>query len=246
MWRIDSFETRQVRLNFSSSGQPSRDVTQLVVGEIVFANAVELTDWRETDRLQLLVCESCGIEHCEPGGWLCPRSAGEYVVFIPAFPEMLGGESDRAEYAPPPYVSTKGIPVFDRGAYVALRERCSGLPAQERLPTLNGSDLVRALQWEAPMRALGRFPSSPEIRRDLVLAASDDDAATVVSELSRLLHEVGEMETVVLRPALANEKDVTLYLDGPSSPEWAPIVAAGREQNLLSPMPRTVAEGRRA
>lgn len=243
MWRIDSFESRRVRLDFSSSGQASPDVTQLVADDVVFANAVELTDWSEMARLQVLICESCGFEHCEPGGWLCPRSAGGYVVFVPAFAAMLEGESESTEYGPPPYVTTKGIPLCDPAAYATLRERCAGLPAQEQLPRLNGIDLLRSLQWEAPMRVLGRFPVIPEVRRGLVLASSDGDAGVLVSRLSRLLNEVGEMNSVALRPALANERPVTLYLDGLAAPEWAPIVAGGVEDYLLSPMPRVVAGG---
>jgi hypothetical protein len=242
MWRIDAFESRRVRADFSSSGQASPEVTQLIVDGVVFANALELTDWSAHHRFQVIVCESCGIQQCAPGGWLCPRSAGEYVVFVPAFGAMLEGEREGKDYAPPPYVATKGIPMCSAAAYGSLRDACVGLLGQEQLPRLNGRDLLRALQWEAPMRMLGRFPDVPQVRRDLVLASSDGDAADLVARLVRLLHEVGEMRSATLRPALGNERAVTLYIDGPGTPEWAPIVADSNGRYLLSPVRGLVTE----
>jgi hypothetical protein len=244
VWRIKDFESRQVRLDFRSSGQGVLDVTQLVVGGVLFVNAVQLTNWSNTTRLQMIVCESCGIEQCEPGGWLCPRSAGDYAVFVPAFSAMLEGHNGLTEYAPPAYVSSHGTPVLDRTAYSDFRER-TGLPALDQLPRLSSVELLYVLQWEAPGRALGRFPSIPEVRSDLVLSTSAGDATKVVARLSRLLHEVREMGSVVLRPKLVNEVGVGMHLDGVGSQEWGFAVARGHDEWSLSPLPGVVVDGSR-
>jgi hypothetical protein len=240
MWCIDHFETRRVELDFSSSSQASREVTQITVGSVIFANAVELTSWGEA-RLQVLVCESCGIEQCEPGGWLCPRSAGDFILFVPAFSEIREGEDEQSEYAPPAYVGRVGIPVFARPAYALLRERCSELPPPEKLPAVSGIDLLHALQWEAPMRLLGRFPSVPKVRRDLVLAASDGEVDAVLASVSLSFKELSESAAVVLKPMGASDKAITLYLDGPATSEWAPIVVTSSGEWLVTPLPGIVA-----
>lgn len=216
----------------------------MVVGPVIFANAVELTSWGES-RLQVLVCESCGIEHCEPGGWLCPRSAGDFVLFVPAFSEIREGENEQTEYAPPPYVGTQGIPVFARPTYALLRERCSELPPPEKLPALSGIELVHALQWEAPMRLLGRFPSVPEVRRDLVLATSEGEVDAVLAGVALSFKELSESAAVVLKPVGARDQAITLYLDGPATPEWTPVVVTGSDRWLVAPMPGVFAEARR-
>ena len=92
MWAVRDLGTRSATLDFSSSGQASRAVTQAVIDEIVFANAVELCSWDDT-RVQVHVCEDCGIEHCASGGWLVSRNVGVGVAFVPAFDEMLSGRS---------------------------------------------------------------------------------------------------------------------------------------------------------
>jgi hypothetical protein len=107
MWSVRQLTSRRTTLDFSSSGQPSREVTQIFADGLLFANAAELSSWNEK-RIQLIVCEACGIERCQPGGWLEPRLAGSDVIFAPAFSDMLAGESERTEYAPPPYVADSG------------------------------------------------------------------------------------------------------------------------------------------
>jgi hypothetical protein len=45
MWDLPALERHTVELDFSSAGLDRRHVTKLVAGSVVFANAIELTEW---------------------------------------------------------------------------------------------------------------------------------------------------------------------------------------------------------
>jgi hypothetical protein len=120
MWELPAVERRAAELDFSSAGLGRRRVTRLVAGSVVLANAVELTDW-DGGNIQLVVCEDCGIVHCQPGGWVGPRRAGEYVVFAPDSRLFGTNKTDRTEYRPPEYVRSLGWPFATLEGYEALR-----------------------------------------------------------------------------------------------------------------------------
>jgi hypothetical protein len=75
MWIPQVIRSGPAKLNFSSTGQNDQPVTQIYADDVMIANAVQLTDW-DTERIQVLVCEACGIVHCEPGNWVTVRGAG--------------------------------------------------------------------------------------------------------------------------------------------------------------------------
>ena len=127
-------------------------MTQIVIDGAVFANAAELSSWDAT-RVQVQICEDCGIEHWASGGWLVARNVGVGVAFIPAFGEMHTGDWERVEYAPPYFA--QGMPVFTPTDYAKLRRWCLGL------------------QWEAPAPVLGMFPADIQLNQDLLLAVLD-------------------------------------------------------------------------
>ncbi len=228
MWTVQRVEAQRTTLDFTSSGQARREVTQIFADSVLFANASQLSSWDES-RVQVIVCQSCGIERCEPGGWLAPHSAGDDILFVPVFSEML--EHHPAEYAPPGYVNERGIPLFSRTFYSALRNHCASLPEAEALPPLRGADLLRCLQWEAPLQALGTFPAKVELRKDLLLAVSDGDVSDVTASLRAIIERVDVTDVISLRPAPANWMYPTLYLDGPGTREWR-VLARDEEGDL--------------
>ncbi len=173
MWDLPALEQHTAELDFSSAGLGRRRVTRLVAGSVVFANAIELTDWDGRD-VQVVVCEQCGIVHCQPGGWLGPRRAGDYVVFAPDSRLLETNEQDRNEYRPPEYVRSLGWPFTTLAGYEALRASTPGLPVHDRLFALTRRDVVAICQWEAPGAVLGRPFEHPALRRDLLLAADGD------------------------------------------------------------------------
>lgn len=109
MWVVRDITTQTVTLDLSSSGQADRAVTQIATDGALFANAAELSVWGNT-RVQVHICEHCGVEHRASGGWMVARNVGAGVAFVPAFDEMATGDWERVEYAPAHFA--QGAPVF--------------------------------------------------------------------------------------------------------------------------------------
>ena len=204
-------------LDFSSSGQANREVTQILVDGVLFANAIELSSWNQR-RIQLIVCEDCGIEHCAQGGWLTPHVVGTDVIFTPAFSDMLAGATDQAEYAPPGYVKESGIPLFTQETYAILRRYADELPSPGELPELGGADLVRCVQWEAPMRILGCFPEEVALRRNLLVAVSEGDVAQHADNLSTAIKQLVVSKGAV--PAAVGSRGGGLNAHDTMQPPW--------------------------
>lgn len=238
MWIVRDIAFSSAALHFSSSGQPDRTVTQIVADGVVFANAAELTRWDEGS-VQVIVCEACGYEQCQSGGWFAPRQAGELMVFVPLFDEMLEGGWERTEYAPPQYTESRGVPAFTRAVAEELRRQCPQLPAATRLPLLSGAELVRCVQWAALMGILGTFPDQVRLRRELLAAVSEDDQDEAVARLSAVVRELLGAPTVELRQD-DGQAHITFYLDGPGFPSWSPIVHSA-DGDAFSPAPGWVA-----
>ncbi|HET9525474.1 MAG TPA: hypothetical protein VFO99_04870 [Pyrinomonadaceae bacterium] len=149
MWRIAKPELRPATLDFTSSEQGWRDVTQLFADKVLLINAVELVEWEE-DECQFLVCEQCGFTHCKRGDWVRVRRSDSLVVILPSFghvsPEL---EEDRAEYQPPKYLTDRGIPYFDRATYESLTSQHSSFPPFEQIPKLNAREAEFLSTWNA-------------------------------------------------------------------------------------------------
>lgn len=225
MWKITNIERRRATLDFTSSGQGVRQVGQLYFDGICFANAIELTSW-DADVFQTIICEGCGIEHCESKGWLELRRAGEYVVWIPLFAKMLSDEFGLREYAPPDHLKLKGIPVFDRKQYSGLLKLVPKLPEIDRIQPLSASEVVRMLQWEAPANVLGKFPEPVSLNESMIVAVSDDNEVSLqLRRLRRLINLLSTSSSVVLLQLVAPDANViTFYLDITTFPEWHPMV----------------------
>ena len=170
MWAVRDLAIRTVELDFSSSGQANRAVTQIVIDGAVFANAAELSSWDDT-RVTGPDLRRLRHRHCASGGWLVARNVGVGVAFIPAFGEMHTGDWERVEYAPPYFA--QGMPVFTPTDYAKLRRWCLDLPPIEAVPDLTGDELLRCMQWEAPAPVLGMFPADIQLNQDLLLAVLD-------------------------------------------------------------------------
>jgi len=231
MWALPPLEQRVIELDFSSAGLAPRYVTRLLAGSVVFANAVELTDWQGGD-VQLIVCEKCGIEHCQYGGWMGPRRAGDYVVFAPDSRLFGGSNEDRAEFRPPEYVRSHGWPFAEIAAYEALRGSVPELPAQGKLFALTRREVVAICQWEAPAAVLGLPFERPALRRDLLLAV-DGDASQLIEVLAGCLAAWVDSEAPVTleRDASAPE----FFVDVPGTPTWRALANVGDWTFRLEP-----------
>ena len=140
MWRIANFELRPATLDFTASEQGWRKVTQLFADGVQIINAVELVDW-DAERVQFLICEQCGFEHCEPGGWVSVRRRDSSVFILPSTDYVLAEQdADRNEYSPPQYLKERGVAYFDRTTYETLRTQHPSFPAFETIRELNNRE----------------------------------------------------------------------------------------------------------
>ncbi len=228
-----TISTRAATLDFTSSEQGRPRVTQLVVDDVLFANALNLTSW-DAEAFQPLVCEACGIEGCEPGNWLVARRAGEFAVLLPDFSAMLDDENEATEHAPPAYIRTRGALVLGRDEYHRFRSLVSGAREFERLPGLRGNEARRLLQFEAVHNMLGRFPGDVSVRDDHAVACSDGDLTERMRELVELLHALGEHHPVRLRRISNEAVPVVFFLDDAKATEWAPLSIENDRMVLLA------------
>jgi hypothetical protein len=239
MWAVRDLTTQTVMLDFSSSGQADHPVTQIVIDGAMFANAAELSSWDDT-RVQVHICEHCGVEHCASGGWLVVRNVGVGAAFIPAFDEMLAGDWERAEYAPPYFA--QGMPLFAPTDYAKLRHWCVGLPPLEALPELTGDELLRCLQWEVPARVLGMFPADVQLDWDLLLAVSEGEVSVAATLLDSAIRHAHDASRASLIPSPSTSRAITLYLNACGTPEWTALYVNNDQTRLAAPIPHYFVE----
>lgn len=222
MWRVRDVVGRPHTLDFTSSGQGRHRDTQVFLDGELFANAPSLSTWTE-DRVQVVVCESCGMEHCEPGGWLALRSAGDLRVFLPMRDDRETDE-DRAEYSPPEVVARRGAPLLEPAVYRQLQHLIPELPDLPR--PISGAEARGLLTWEAPPAVV--FDRTPQdFARSFVAAADqpvEDAIAAVLGVLGELRESAGPCTA---RPLAATDRPVTLYLNDDQFTEWTPIALSG-------------------
>jgi hypothetical protein len=227
MWQPSHFTTRRAALDFSSSGGGTCDATQLYADEERIANAIELIDF-SADPVQLEVCEECGHTHCEPGGWVSFRRCGRHVLVVPAFAAMQ--ENDH-EYSAPKYLRRHGVICLVEAMFSIVRSLVKDLPPIDVLAPLTRHEAVLAYQWEAPRKALGKFPTPAALDPAVVLASDPGEPGEQVQRLNALLAEM----YVSHDPARPGDQHaaITLYLDFPGYPAWQAFSGGARPTLLF-------------
>jgi len=220
MWEVESIEVRNVELDFSSSGLANFRGSALYAGEDLLVNAVELVDFSDS-RIQVLVCESCGITHCEPGGWIVMRRFADSLLWCPNFSDMSGGSEDLSEYNPPSYLTKRGIPIFRPEIIRKLRLLVPGFPELAQVPPLSPNEVGFLLQWQAPNRFLGSFPSAVDFDERLILATDPGGLDRNMDILGRTLRELAKSDGQLVPEEPGGL--ITFWLDLPGTPEWSPI-----------------------
>ena len=219
-------------LDFRSSGQARRSVTQLFSGETLLLNGLELADFQEP-AFQAVTCEQCGHEGCEPGGWISLRRLADDVLWIPAWSELDCSDSSMGdlldEMGPPAYLE-HGYLLIESVAWSQLRAAHKAVPAAEDLPPLSCHELARTLQWGAPLSWLGRFPAPPEPNLSAVLTADGGVASEYVERIGSTLTKLYANRLPVLAEIPVDEVSLKrVILDGPGYPEWSFFAVAGCE-----------------
>jgi hypothetical protein len=218
MWRVQHLELRPTAFDFQSSGQGLHHGQSLHADGTMIVNDISLADLAAS-RCQVTICDDCGTIGCQSGNWIVMRRVGRALAWIPDFDRMSTDELERTLAAPPLYVQTRGAPLFLDPVLSQLHRVAPGISV-DSLPPMTHSEAVRLLQWEAPGEVLGRFPDTPVLRREVVLAAHPVDADAGCEALNAFLTRK-ESEVVGLAPAGAAA--VTFYLDLPGTPEWQPL-----------------------
>jgi len=220
MWQVERLSRRKVTLDFSSSEQANRRVTQVAFDGHWFANAVELTNW-DANEFQVTVCEACGFEHCQSGGWVRARAVGNYYAFVPCFDDLRSEDPrDRVEYGPPEILRQSGIPLLDDKLFTALRNLAPELPNTP--PALSCAELIDLLSFEAPEGI--QVTSAQSLRSDIV-AVSEGSVRDQLARLEALVLALADNNEQPLTAVPMSPADtvVTFYLDRPGSPTWAPL-----------------------
>jgi hypothetical protein len=189
-------------------------------------NALELIDW-DDDKVQVLICNHCGTVGCSSGGWVVIRSAGDFVLLMPAFEEMREDNWSRTEYSPPYFVQDKGTAYFDRQTYESLREQNSSFPPLEKIQSLQMREAMWLVQSSAPLQILGETATLDIDHRkfDYVIAAMEGEPKELLCQAESLLREnFGNQSVARLRPLLPDEKSVWLFLDEAEFIDWQAMV----------------------
>lgn len=224
MWTPKEFKAKPKKMDFSSSGQGTADVTAIYADDETLANAIELMDF-ESDRVQFHVCDQCGFPGCTSGNWLSIRKIGELVLMLPAFREMDRGAWEASEYDPPYFTRVKGSILMDNQKYRELTGLISKLPNIETIKSASSYEIARLLQWEAPFRVLGDYPEPITFRHELLSTTSFPDDDKVVQELLEVLrHFESDDIAPELTSIVENDEKFLFFLDAPNFVEWLPLV----------------------
>jgi hypothetical protein len=232
MWQIKSPEIKPSTLDFGSSGQDRRRVSQLFSVGIELINALELVDWDSKDT-QFLICEACGFTHCKSGDWVSVRKSDFLVLILPASSYVWGESEDHNEYRPPSYLKEQGIPYLSISTYESLRSKHSSFPALNQIYPLNSREAASLFQWDAPYQVCGE-PPAIRVRRDIVVGSSEGDHVECLQRMEELIERQYRVETVArLRSLSESDRVISLYLDAAELMEWHALVFDGSEYRLL-------------
>lgn len=106
---------------------------------------------------QACVCDYCGEEGCNPGGYLMLRRHGTNLLILPVFdlmetleefePDSAKGERD----GPPHEWFDKGILVLEEDMVKVLLSKMKGL-AEERIAEITDAEMNEVIEWERLVR----------------------------------------------------------------------------------------------
>jgi len=225
MWRITNWNTSPRHYDFTGAGLSKVDVTAIESDGVELCNGIELCDWEsDDDRMQLIVCQTCGIPGCETKGWTTFRRAGGYVFWIPLFSELLADDDWAADnYSPPHYFRKQGIPYFEEADYSRFQVQFPRFPRLGTMPPLKVSEAVRCLQHEAPGRLLGDIyhGKAARPRLSMILAATEGDHEEWSSILSSSFEtDCGDSSPATVGGPDKDDRPLTMFPDIADFPEW--------------------------
>ena len=194
---------------------------------IDLCNRMDLADWRDEERVQVLLCEDCWQPGCAVGGYVRVSRLGSYVLWTPGRFDPAD-EFDANEYRPAEFLKQTGAIVIATDAWKVLRRRVRGLPRAREFPPAERIDLRAAWDLEAP-------------REWSVIAARDSEPAEAVRRIDAVVAWLAadahsEVSGDLIRVPDADVEDVYVDVpdrfDRPVLNEWRPYA---RRDRHLSP-----------
>lgn len=219
-WVIEKFVFATKQFEFERSDRVKRELTELVVDGCVLFNMLELTGV-SNNRIQVVLCDHCGLERCQPGGWLAPRRWKDRVVLIPIPMGFNESELERYQYSAPDYVSRRGCPSFSVESWEVICDKSKYLLSLDDIAPLSNRDLVVTIQYFAPDAVLGLHGFEPTIDSDNFVAVSEGDLQSEISSLALLIKDVISSDSLV--SCLSLEKEVEFFLDISGPKHWRPF-----------------------
>jgi hypothetical protein len=232
MWTASNFSTYQRQFDFSSSEQGRPTYTTLKADDEVLINMVELFEGDDNSTFQFQICEHCGFTQCQPGNWLSIRQTENYILFIPAFDEILK-EHELNEYTPPYFFNTKGALILTVNQFEDLKERVSAFRKLTDIKPLTGFEASSLYKWDTPHRMFGEFPNFKSLRVDHILCASELDEQTVISTILDKLNIIEKLKTVRLVSLDNKDIPITLFLEGKTTTEWKALCRTKNGMELM-------------
>ena len=232
MWTSTNFTTYKKQFDFTSSEQGKPTYTTLKADDEVLINMVELFESDDNSTFQFLICEHCGFTQCQPGNWLSIRQSGNYILFIPAFDEILK-EPELNEYTPPYFFNTKGAFILTANQFEGLKEKIPAFKKLIDIKQLTGFEASSLYKWDTPHRMFGQFPNFKSIRTDHILYATEFDEQKVSSIILDKLKNLETANKVELIPIENTETTISLFLDSNPTTEWKALCMTANDIELL-------------
>jgi len=210
--------------------------TRLTYDRWELTNGLESVQWlNEPERsIQVRLCEACGIDHCEPGGWVSAVRLGDLLLWAPV---QADDELD-PEYRPPPVVESAGAVAIPRREWDRLRATGLPLPSFERFPPAIWEDAAQAWLYEVPPQARpARFGGLRDVVESACAAEGPlglDEARARCQELVEHCHRAWEedVDATIVAAEREDIEGVTLYLDSPQQPAWAAFALVGGQASI--------------
>lgn len=232
MWTVFNFSTYKRQFDFSSSEQGKLTYTALKADDEILINMIELFESDDNSTFQFIICENCGVTHCEPGNWLSIRKSGDFVLFIPAFNKIL--EADELnEYKPPNFFNTKGALILMSNQFQDLKHKVPAFANIRNLKTLSGFEAVSLYKWEAPHKMFGEYPNFKSLKADHILWTSELDGESISTIISDKLKTIATVNKAHLVPLDNLDEPVSIFLEGFTTVEWKAICKTPNGFELL-------------
>ncbi|HET7433153.1 MAG TPA: hypothetical protein VFN10_00425 [Thermoanaerobaculia bacterium] len=206
MFVCGELQTEVWQPDFSSSGQTSVPWTRVRCGSHAITNSLQWVEWSENP-VQVLLCESCGIEGCAVGGYVHVSRLGDYALW--SAPQI----SDDSE--PAQFLRTLGALAIPMATWTQL------LPGVSHLAPANHAAVADA--W---ILGPGRSATSIIAFLEAKLAGGDTlSKAEAIALVERTLtsfraRATSPFEQPLLTLAESGARMETLHFEGAPKLDW--------------------------